>query len=189
MANGVLNELGFQRSCVDVCNRNGTRYLLILYVDDMLIAAPTGVSVDWIQKALEQRWKMKAVPANSLFVGYCLRRDEQWGTISLHRYAYAREVISRYRLNELRPCRTPMDEGNILSKDDAAVTDDEKREVADCLFPSILGALMWLACGTRADLAQPVFYLARFSADPGPRHCRALKRICRYLVGTVELGA
>ena len=47
---------------------------------------------------------------------------------------------------------------------------------------------MYLANGTRPDIAFAVNLLARFSSAPTKRHWSGVKRILRYLRGTIDLG-
>ena len=47
---------------------------------------------------------------------------------------------------------------------------------------------MYLSCGTRPDIAFIVGQLSRHNADPRVGHLRAVKRVVRYLKGTMHLG-
>jgi len=47
---------------------------------------------------------------------------------------------------------------------------------------------MYLAVATRPDLSYPVQILSRFMADPKYSHWRALKRVLRYIKGTLDHG-
>src|SRR6185437_2814725 len=53
---------------------------------------------------------------------------------------------------------------------------------------SAIGALMYLANGTRPDIAFAINLLARFSAAPTKRHWNGIKQILRYLRGIEDLG-
>ena len=55
-------------------------------------------------------------------------------------------------------------------------------------YQELLGSLLYLVSGTRADIAFAVTNLARFSQDPRDMHWEALKRVVRYLAGTKEKG-
>jgi hypothetical protein len=41
---------------------------------------------------------------------------------------------------------------------------------------------------TRPDIAHSVAYLARFNANPGPEHWKALKHLFRYVVRVTSIG-
>jgi len=55
-------------------------------------------------------------------------------------------------------------------------------------YRSTIGGLLYLAVSTRPDLSFPVSVLARNVHAPTPRHQALLKRILRYVAGTVEYG-
>jgi hypothetical protein len=50
------------------------------------------------------------------------------------------------------------------------------------------GSLLHLACSTRPDIAAAVGVVCRINDNPGPQHWNAVKRILRYLKGTLSLG-
>ena len=50
-------------------------------------------------------------------------------------------------------------------------------------YCSALGSLMYLAVGTRPDIAFAISTLVQFTENPGPMHWEALKRVYCYLVG------
>ncbi|KAH9107020.1 hypothetical protein AeMF1_017532, partial [Aphanomyces euteiches] len=55
-------------------------------------------------------------------------------------------------------------------------------------YRSLVGSLMYLAMGTRPDLAFPLQQLSQFLENPGPAHWRAAKRVLRYINGTRSRG-
>jgi hypothetical protein len=58
----------------------------------------------------------------------------------------------------------------------------------EVLYLSAIGALIYLANSTRADIAFAVNLLARHSAAPTKRHWVGVKTVFRYLNGTRDLG-
>ena len=55
-------------------------------------------------------------------------------------------------------------------------------------YQSIIGSLMYAANGTRPDISFAVNQLARYSGNPDTTHQTALKRVLRYLRGTLSHG-
>ncbi|KAJ8517172.1 hypothetical protein ON010_g18360 [Phytophthora cinnamomi] len=55
-------------------------------------------------------------------------------------------------------------------------------------YREAVGSLMYLVTGTRPDLMFAVCQLSRFVDHPTEQHIGALKRVVRYLLGTVEKG-
>jgi hypothetical protein len=51
-------------------------------------------------------------------------------------------------------------------------------------YREAVGSLLWIANGTRPDIAFSVSQVAKFMSNPGMEHWEAVKRILRYLKGT-----
>ncbi|GKF33004.1 hypothetical protein Tco_0106204, partial [Tanacetum coccineum] len=54
-------------------------------------------------------------------------------------------------------------------------------------YRSKIGSLMYLT-SSRPDLVQAVCYCARYQARPTQRHLKEVKRIFKYLKGTINMG-
>ena len=59
---------------------------------------------------------------------------------------------------------------------------------ADIPYREVLGSLLWLANGTRPDIAFAVNPVAKYCCDPRITHWNACKRILRYLSETSDFG-
>jgi len=55
-------------------------------------------------------------------------------------------------------------------------------------FREIVGPLQYAACQTRPDIAYPVGFMSRKVTKPTLLDLQILKRILRYLRGTLDLG-
>ena len=84
---------------------------------------------------------------------------------------------------ESKPVSTPVDTSTKLLK-----ATDEDQCVDQQLYQSAIGSLLCLSVGTRPDITYSVSTMARFSAKPTKQHWTALKRIMRYLKGTIDFG-
>ena len=89
-------------------------------------------------------------------------------------------------MTDCNPASTPMDFNHSLSKAQCPKTPGEKEEMENTPYLNLIGALRYLADGTRPDIAYAVGVLARFSSDPGSAHWLAAKRVLRYLKGTQD---
>ena len=54
-------------------------------------------------------------------------------------------------------------------------------------YQRLIGKLMYLACGTRPNIAFLVGRLSKHNADPRKDHLQAAKRVIRYLKSTIHL--
>ncbi|GMF49085.1 unnamed protein product [Phytophthora fragariaefolia] len=55
-------------------------------------------------------------------------------------------------------------------------------------YRSLVGSLMYLACGTRPDISVAVAKLSRFLENPGEKHWDAGIKVVRYLLKTKDVG-
>jgi len=91
------------------------------------------------------------------------------------------ELLYRAGMSECKPCLTPVDTSpKVAAADGAPVTDASD-------FRSLAGALQWLTF-TRPDIAYTVHQVCLHIHDPREPPLAALKRILRYIRGTLDLG-
>ena len=83
-------------------------------------------------------------------------------------------------MSACKPCSTPVDLHSKLSADGPPVADATQ-------YRSLAGALQYLTF-TRPDIAFAVQQTCLYMHDPREPHLAALKRILRYLQGTLSLG-
>lgn len=105
----------------------------------------------------------------------------QHGGLFLSQSKYASEIIDRAGMSSCKPTHTPVDTASKLSASDSP-------HVADLtLYRSLAGALQYLTF-TRPDISYAVQQVCLHMHDPRENHMLALKRIIRYLHGTLSLG-
>ena len=80
---------------------------------------------------------------------------------------------------ECKPCTTPMEERLKLSKHSMAAKVDATR------CQNIVGGLRYVT-HTRPDITFVVGYVSRFMEDPREDHWTAVKRLLRYVKGTLD---
>jgi len=83
-------------------------------------------------------------------------------------------------MSACKPCSTPVDLHSKLSADGPPVADSTH-------YRSLAGALQYLTF-TRPDIAYAIHQICLYMHDPREPHLAALKRILRYLQGTLSLG-
>lgn len=84
-------------------------------------------------------------------------------------------------MHEAKPCNTPMDASTQLSKHDGDPLSDPH------LYRSIVGALKYVTI-TRPDISFAVNRVSQFMHSPTESHWVVVKRILRYLKGTISHG-
>jgi hypothetical protein len=74
-----------------------------------------------------------------------------------------------------------------LTKEDCPQTPEELEYMRSVPYLSAVGSLMYLAVGTRPDIAFAVGALSRFNANPGRVHWKQVQHVFKYLAGTRDL--
>ncbi|GJX05661.1 retrovirus-related pol polyprotein from transposon TNT 1-94 [Tanacetum coccineum] len=101
--------------------------------------------------------------------------------IFINQAKYALETLKKYGMDLSDPVDTPMVDRLKLDEDLMGIPVDQTR------FRGMVGSLMYLTA-SRPDLVFAVCMCARYQAKPTKKHLEAIKRIFRYLKGTINMG-
>ncbi|XP_071689115.1 uncharacterized mitochondrial protein AtMg00810-like [Rutidosis leptorrhynchoides] len=115
----------------------------------------------------------------SSFLGISIQRKSDG--LFLNQTAYANDIISRAGMTLCQPISTPVDTMGKLSSN----AGDKYKDPT--YFRSLAGALQYLTF-TRPDIAYAVQQVCLHMHDPRDIHMLAIKRIIRYIKGTVHMG-
>ena len=99
----------------------------------------------------------------------------------LHQRQYISAILERYGLSQAKLATTPADINVKLIKDD-----EVSKAVDPIRYQSMVGSLLYAATATHPDIAHAVGVVSKFNARPNEAHLTAMKRIFRYLKGTVD---
>jgi hypothetical protein len=111
-------------------------------------------------------------------------RDREAHTIMLSQEPFIEAILTKYNFVDAKPAAVPMDPSMQYTRDQSPTSAVQTAEMKRVPFRSALGSLMYLAVGTRPDIAFAVSTLAQFADNPGWAHWEGVKRIYRYLLGT-----
>ncbi|KAJ4715440.1 Retrovirus-related Pol polyprotein from transposon TNT 1-94 [Melia azedarach] len=186
-------EIGYTRSPYDCCvyyskATNGSLIYLVLYVDDMLIAAENKSDVQKLKDLLSVEFEMKDLGAARKILGMEIYRDRSKKKLFVSQKGYIQKILSRFGMSTAKPIDTPSAANAHLSVAFAPKSVEEKEYMSRVPYTSAVGSLMYAMVCTRPDLAQSVSVVSRFMGEPSKEHWQAVKRIFRYLKGTFDVG-
>ncbi|CAH9131347.1 unnamed protein product [Cuscuta epithymum] len=174
-------KLGFHHSKVDhslfIYNHNGATAYLLLYVDDIVLTASSPTLLRTLISQLGAEFSIKDLGHLTFFLGIAVTRRP--GCLTLSQQKYATEIIHRAGMASCKPSCTPVDTSSKLSSDDGPPVTDPT------LYRSLAGALQYLTF-TRPDISYAVQQVCLHMHDPRVPHFDALKRILRYVKGTLD---
>ncbi|GJR44699.1 retrovirus-related pol polyprotein from transposon TNT 1-94 [Tanacetum coccineum] len=153
--------------------------LVQIYVDDIIFASTNTALCNEFANQMTTKFKMSMMGQISFFLGLQISQSPRG--IFLNQSKYASEIIKKYGLLTSDSVDTPMVEKNKLDEDLQGTPVDAT------LYRGMIGSLMYLT-SSRPDLIYAVCLCARYQAKPTEKHLNAVKRIFRYLKGTINMG-
>lgn len=178
-----LKMIGFKGSRADssmfVLREGQHMAVLLLYVDDIVLTASSQTLMSRLLQVLKSEFAMSDLGSLHYFLGISVKQNLDG--LFLHQYKYATDLLKRAGMEMAKPVSTPtLNESLSLSSDSALLSDPQ-------LYRSLVGALQYLTF-TRPDIAFAVNQVCQFMHNPREKHMLAVKRILRYVKGTVHYG-
>jgi len=175
--------LGFTR-CISehgmyTRGKGGGRLIVGVYVDDLIITGGDAGVVSKFKAQMKNTFCMSDLRLLSYYLGLEVTQGAKG--ITLRQGAYAAKILEKAGMSTCNPCATPMELKLKLLKEGTTPSVDATA------YHSIIGSLRYL-CNSRPDLAFAVGYLSRFMEAPREEHMAAVKRVLRYVAGTMHWG-
>jgi hypothetical protein len=178
-----LDSLGFRRCAYDhaVYTRGlgADRLIIGVYVDDLLITGGNIEELKQFKEEMKTTFRMSDLGLLRYYLGLEVSQTQEGIIIS--QGAYATKILEMAGLMKCNPSQTPMELRLKLSKFSTCP------EVDATEYRRIVGALRYLV-NTRPDLGFAVGYVSRFMERPTTEHLVAVKRVLRYVAGTMDYG-
>ena len=178
-----LLQNGFSKGKVDttlfVKNHGNDILVVQIYVDDIIFGATNVCLCEEFSKVMKSEFEMSMMGELKFFLGLQIKQAKDG--IFINQAKYTKELIKRFGMENSKPSRTPMSTNTKLDKDEKGKPIDEK------LYRGMIGSLLYLTA-SRPDIMFSVCLCARFQSCPKESHLHAVKRILRYLHGTLHLG-
>ncbi|KAG8484431.1 hypothetical protein CXB51_022868 [Gossypium anomalum] len=178
-----LLATGFVASKADnslFVQRSGSQLLFVLvYVDDIIVTGNNSEVIDGFIRKLDAQFSLKDLGRLNYFLGIEVQYTSTG--VSLNQRKYISDLLRKASMEKSNAAPTPMVTTAQLSAHTGT-------PVADAhLYRSLVGALQYVVI-TRPDIAYAVNKVCQFMHQPQDIHFRAVKRILRYLHGTLDYG-
>ncbi|KAG8496501.1 hypothetical protein CXB51_008983 [Gossypium anomalum] len=180
----LTDMLGFHASKADpslfIRTSSDSQLLLMAYVDDIVITGSSGTAIDTVVRQLHSKFALKDMGRLNFFLGIEVHTTSQG--MYLAQRKYVQEILTKAGITGAAATPTPM---VCMPK---LVAAGESQPFPDSyLYRSTVGMLQYF-CITRPDLSFCVNKLSQYMNSPSDNHWRAVKRVLRYLIGTLEYG-
>jgi hypothetical protein len=180
-----LKSLGFLASKADsslffYSDGSCTMFILV-YMDDIIVASSSPKFTNALIKKLNQDFALKDLGDLHYFLGIKVTRSRD--KLLMTQEGYALDILKRVNMDMCKTVSTPMIPGEkvLITDGDALGLKDASR------YKSIIGALRYLTL-TRPDISFVVNRVCQFVHSPTMVHWERVKRILRYVRGTMQHG-
>ncbi|KAE8722570.1 Peptidyl-prolyl cis-trans isomerase FKBP62 [Hibiscus syriacus] len=123
--------------------------ILLLYVDDMLVAGPNKDHIKELNAQLAREFEMKDLGSANKILGMQIHRDRSNRKIWFSQKNYLKKILSRFNMQDLK------------------MRGWRCHRVS---YASAVRSLMFTMICTRPDIAQAVGVVSRYMANPGKEH-------------------
>ncbi|GJS42864.1 retrovirus-related pol polyprotein from transposon TNT 1-94 [Tanacetum coccineum] len=178
-----LISKGFTKGIIDptlFTIKYGEDILLVqIYVDDIIFGSTNPKFSKRFEKLMHSRFEMSLMGEMKFFLGLQIHQSPRG--IFINQAKYTLEILKKHGMEKGQSIGTPM---AMKPKLDADLSGEP---VDQTDYRSKIGSLMYLT-SSRPDIVQAVCYCARYQARPTEKHLKEVKRIFRYLRGTINIG-
>ena len=181
-AHKSLLNLGFKRCLSDTgiytCINGKDTLIVILYVDDVLFLGNNKKLLFQKKAEFMKKWECRDLGPITEYLRMKIVRDRTKKELIIDQIDYARKVVERFGQQDARPTYTPLPVGyNPKAQPKEIQAKPEQRS----FYQSIIGSLLFLAIGTRADIAHATILMSQFMVNPSEEHIKNALHIVRYV--------
>ncbi|KAG8491299.1 hypothetical protein CXB51_014566 [Gossypium anomalum] len=156
----------FKRSSFDNCvyfekKSDGFFVYLLLYVDDILIAAKDKGEIKKIKAQLSEEFEMKYLGSTRKILGMEFIRGRKLSKLYLSQRGYIEKVLCRFNMQSAKLVKTPLTAHFRLSSALSPQSDDEIECMLHVPYSSTVGSLMYAMVCSRLDLSYAVSAFGR----------------------------
>ncbi|GKD95841.1 retrovirus-related pol polyprotein from transposon TNT 1-94 [Tanacetum coccineum] len=155
-----MQRAGYKRCAIDHCcylkKVDSYSIILLLYVDDMLVAGFDMAEIKKLKRQLSQEFEMKDLG----------------------------KVLEKFNMKDAKARCQPLGDHFKLNKKQAPKTEALRRRMAKVPYALAAGSVMYAMVCKRLYIAHVVGAVSRFMSNLGREHWKAVKWLLRYLKGT-----
>lgn len=152
---------------------------MLIYVDDIIVTGSTTTAVRKTIDSLSSKFSIKDMGSLHYFLG--VQVTPTVAGLFLDQHKYITNLLATVNMDGANPIATPLVPSASLSLNDGSTNCDAT------LYRKVVGSLQYLSL-TRLDIAFTFNKLSQFMHKPTENHWTSVKRVLRYLKGTISHG-
>ncbi|KAH9780087.1 Integrase catalytic domain-containing protein [Citrus sinensis] len=172
-------SMGKADTTLFVKHNNQGILIVQIYVDDIIFGSTNELLCKEFSSCMSKEFEMSMMRELKYFLGLQIKQNEEG--IFINQAKYVKDLLKRFGIDDSKTKNTPMSTTTKLDKD------EKGKEVDIKMYRGMIGSLLYLTA-SRPDIMFSVCLSARFQSCPKESHLLAVKRIFRYLSGTIDIG-
>ncbi|KAH9679831.1 hypothetical protein KPL71_026290 [Citrus sinensis] len=172
-------SMGKADTTLFVKHKNQDILIVQIYVDDIIFGSTNELLCEEFSSCMSKEFEMSMMGELKYFLGLQIKQNEEG--IFINQAKYVKDLLKRFGIDDSKTKNTPMSTTTKLDKD------EKGKEVDIKMYRGMIGSLLYLTA-SRPDIMFSVCLCARFQSCPKESHLLAVKRIFRYLSGTIDIG-
>lgn len=116
-----------------------------------------------------------------------MTRDHSNRLLTLSQGSYLETMLKRFDIAMCKPIDTPICKSIKLTSDQGPTNEQDKEVMRKKPYAQIVGSFMYVMLCMRPGLVFAMGFVSRFLSNIGLQHWYTIKRILRYIKGTVNL--
>ncbi|KAH9696622.1 hypothetical protein KPL71_023234 [Citrus sinensis] len=172
-------SMGKADTTLFVKHKNQDILIVQIYVDDIIFGSTNELLCKEFSSCMSKEFEMSMMGELKYFLGLQIKQNEEG--IFINQAKYVKDLLKRFGIDDSKTKNTPMSTTTKLDKD------EKGKEVDIKMYRGMIGSLLYLTA-SRPDIMFSVCLCARFQSCPKESHLLAVKRIFRYLSGTIDIG-
>ena len=181
-----LIQMAFKQSMVDHCVytkfKDKNKVIIIIFVDDIIIAANNDFVMKDIKAMLCNKFRMKDLNVLNYFLGIEFECHDD--SISMNQTNYFNKILEKFNMSDCKTKSGPCELS--LNTDMINVNSESLSNESHRVYRGIVGSLIYAMIGTRPDLCFIVAKLSQYLSSPTEYHLKLAKQVLRYIKGTLN---
>ena len=165
--------------CVYYKITNKVMMYVLIWVDDIIVAANNRSVLNNFKEKLNNRFRVKSMGPLNWFLGIQFKISDS--VISMNQSMYINNILTRFSMTDCAPKTLPCDP-SIHS----VLKNKSKLMKNPTLYRELVGSLIYLMYCTRPDITFVVNILSQFMSAPMDIHMNIAKGVLKYLKYTMN---
>jgi hypothetical protein len=188
---GFLQSIGFTPNKSEPCLyslKHGDNFaLLLLYVDDIIIAASTEQLAVELTNKIGRKFRISNEGTVCQYLNMTIEHQRNDRTITITMEKYVDKMCQRFQVSPKASVLTPMQENLHLElEEEPAVGSKDAEYIKNFQYREKVGSILYYMICMRPDIAYAVSIVSKYCERPTMAACRAVTRILQYCLNTKD---